>query len=239
MDRLDIVLVVNGLVASRSQAASYIKLGRVEVNGRIIKESGTLVDPKAKIKINVGFQYVSRAALKLESVAARLKIDFRGKLVLDVGSSTGGFTQFALRAGAKKVIAVDVGTDQLHPSLRADSRIELHEQTDIRDFKSDQKIDLVVSDVSFISLRDILPSVYKLVGSEARIVAMVKPQFEVAPAGFRHHGVIKNDKMRRAILRGFETWAKQYFIIEAKADSSVAGQNGNVERFYALKKLAH
>src|SRR5438552_731955 len=106
-------------------------------------------------------QYVSRGALKLASVADVLELDFKGKTVLDVGSSTGGFSDYALQHGAVRVIAVEAGTGQMHPSLRDDPRIELHEKTDIRDFKTDQAIDLAVIDVSFISLRDILPGVSK------------------------------------------------------------------------------
>ena len=124
--RLDQELVRLGLVATRSQAESYIKLGEVKVNGRAVNKPGFLVDEQAKVELIAKQQYVSRAALKLASVAAKLKLDFKGKTVLDVGSSTGGFTDYALRHGAQKVIAVDVGTDQLHPSLRPDRRLELH-----------------------------------------------------------------------------------------------------------------
>jgi len=180
-------------------------------------------------------QYVSRAALKLASVAGELKLDFRGKIVLDVGSSTGGFTDYALRHGAKKVIAVDVGTGQLHPSLRGNPRVELHEKTDIRDFTTGQKPDLVMVDVSFISLREILPRIAKLSDKNTRIAAMVKPQFEAGDE-LKHKGVIKNDKMRRDILKAFETWAKKLFVIEDKADSAVRGAKGNRERFYLLRK---
>ncbi len=142
--------------------------------------------------------------------------------MLDVGSSTGGFTDYALRHGAKKVVAVDVGSDQMHASLRNDSRVELYEKTDIRNFVTNSPIDLVVADVSFISLREILPHVLKLAGSDAQIVAMVKPQFE---AGARdvNKGVVKNDSIRRRIMKDFEEWAKKYFVILDKADSEVAG----------------
>ena len=160
--RLDNLLVSRKLVESRSQAESYIRLGKVIVNGVKQTKPGFFVTDDAKIDILQDAQYVSRAGLKLESVAQILKIDFRDKIVLDVGSSTGGFTDFALRNGAQKVLAVDVGTNQLHPKLRADSRVELHEKTDIRDFKTEQKISTVVIDVSFISLREILPSVVKI-----------------------------------------------------------------------------
>lgn len=235
--RLDVVLAERGMVASRSQAESYIRLGYVKVNGKLVTKTGTLVSNRDVIVSTITDQYVSRAALKLKSAAELFNLDFTGKTVLDVGSSTGGFTQYALRHGASRVIAVDVGTDQLHPSLHSDKRIELHEKTDIRDFKTNQKIDMVVGDVSFISLREILPHVARLVGADTDIVAMVKPQFEAANSNVKHKGVIKNDRMRREILKDFETWALRHFRILDKADSAVAGSKGNVERFYLLHKL--
>ena len=180
-------------------------------------------------------RYVSRAGLKLASVASLLGLRFEEKIVLDVGSSTGGFTDYALRHGAKRVYAVDVGTDQLHYSLRKNRRIELHEKTDIRDFIPKKTPDIIVIDVSFISLRDILPHLAKSVaGPETQIVAMVKPQFE-AGRNQTNKGVIKNDSVRRQILKDFEFWSKDYFNIVDKRDSDVAGAKGNQERFYLLK----
>ena len=235
--RLDQKLVQLGLVSTRSQAESFIKLGEVKVNGRVVTKPGTPAGDDDTVELTAKEQYVSRAALKLASVAKALKVDFRGKTILDVGSSTGGFTDYALQHGATKSIAVDVGTNQLHPALRGDERIELHEQTDIRNFITDQKIDIVVADVSFISLREILPHVTKLSNPGTQIVAMVKPQFEAAYAGQKHKGVIKNDRMRRDILKSFEQWAAQYFVTLDKADSEVSGSKGNVERFYLLRPL--
>jgi 23S rRNA (cytidine1920-2'-O)/16S rRNA (cytidine1409-2'-O)-methyltransferase len=232
--RLDVALARKGLVSTRSQAESYIKLSKVKVNGKIVSKPGTLVSDDDTLEIRGQEQYVSRAALKLESVAVKLKLSFKNKVILDVGSSTGGFTDYALKQGAAKVIAVDVGSDQLHPSLRANPKVEVHEKTDIRDFKTEAP-DITLIDVSFISLRQILPVVTKLSDKNTQIVAMLKPQFE---AGARdvHKGVIKNDSIRRRILKDFETWIKDNFIIEAKADSEVTGAKGNLERFYLLTK---
>lgn len=235
--RLDQTMVARGLVPTRSQADSYIKLGDVKVNGSVVTKSGYLVDDEHKIVLTAKEQYVSRAALKLASVAEVLHLDFTGKTMLDVGSSTGGFTEYALRHGAANVIAVEVGTNQMHPSLRDDPRIELHEKTDIREFITDQPIDLVVADVSFISLREILPSVARLVSPKADIVVMVKPQFEAGASSLKHKGVIKNDRMRRDILKDFEQWTKDRFVTVDKADSLIAGAKGNQERFYLLRKL--
>jgi 23S rRNA (cytidine1920-2'-O)/16S rRNA (cytidine1409-2'-O)-methyltransferase len=235
--RLDQTLVIRKLVSTRSQAESYIRMGDVQVDGKVVTKAGTMVGESHKIAVTAKEQYVNRAALKLASVAQALKLDFRGKVVLDVGSSTGGFTEYALRHGATKVIAVEVGTDQLHPTLLGNPHIELHEQTDIRNFITDQQIDIVVGDVSFISLREILPSVAKLSTKQTDIAMMVKPQFEAGASNYKHKGVIKNDKMRRDILKDFETWAHGSFKIIDKADSTVAGAKGNLERFYLLKKL--
>ncbi len=286
--RLDVAMAARGLASSRSQAESMIRLGQVTVNGRIVTKSGTIVGDADVILSKDSGQFVGRAALKLQSAAETFKLDFKNKVVLDVGSSTGGFTQYALLHGARKVIAVDVGTDQLHPSLRGDERIELHEKTDIRNVLSrhpepmrerrpelvsgsrrnnngmpkrtlnqvqgsadapvgrhdgkqvliDELPDMVVGDVSFISLRAVLPHVATLVDGRADIVAMVKPQFEAGQSKLKHKGVIKNDKMRREVLKDFEVWAMQHFKIIAKADSEVPGSKGNIERFYLLRKLS-
>lgn len=233
--RLDRALAQRGLVATRSQAESYIKLGQVTVSSKIITKPGFLVSANDLIKLTAAEQYVSRAGLKLASVAETLKLNFQDKIVLDVGSSTGGFTDYALRKGAKKVLAVDIGTEQLDSRLRTNEKVELHEKTDIRDFQPTKKPDLIIADVSFISLRDILPHISKISSVKTEIVVMVKPQFEAVQDEFKHKGVIKNDKLRREILKNFETWVRQHFVIIDKADSAVSGAKGNRERFYLLK----
>lgn len=235
--RLDQVVAALGLVSSRSQAENYIRLGRVLVNGKPITKPGALVTETDRVEFAEGEQYVSRAGLKLASVARVLDIDLVDKVMLDVGSSTGGFTDYALQHGARKVIAVEVGTKQLHPKLHNDPRIELHEKTDIRDFRTNEHIDVVVIDVSFVSLRDILPAVARLSSQDTQIIAMVKPQFEAQQMGMKHKGVVKNDRMRRDILKDFESWSLNVFKIIDKSDSEVSGSKGNVERFYKLKKL--
>lgn len=235
--RLDKALVQLGLVTTRSQAESYIRLGRVRVSDRLITKPGYFVHDLSLVELNQPEQFVSRAGLKLASVADKLAVDFRGKTVLDVGSSTGGFTDYALSRGARRVICVDVGTDQLHPKLRRDARVELHEKTDIRDFVTNQSVDIILIDVSFISLREVLPHLAELANRQTQVVAMVKPQFETGNR-LKNRGVIKNDAERRRILHDFEQWAKRYFLLRAKADSAVAGARGNRERFYLLTKLA-
>ena len=235
--RLDKALVQLGLVTTRSQAESYIRLGRVKVAGRLITKPGYFVHDLSLVELDQPEQFVSRAGLKLASVADKLAVDFQDKTVLDVGSSTGGFTDYALSRGARRVICVDVGTDQLHPKLRRDARVELHEKTDIRDFATDQLVDIILIDVSFISLREVLPHLAELANRQTQVVAMVKPQFETGNR-LKNCGVIKNDTERRRILHDFEQWVKRYFLLRAKADSAVAGARGNRERFYLLTKLA-
>ena len=232
--RLDKEMTRRGLVESRSQAENYIRLGEVEVDGVVTKKPGHLVGEASDIRLTVSEKYVSRAGQKLASVADMLKLDFTDGIVLDVGSSTGGFTDYALQHGARKVIAVDVGTEQLHPKLRADSRVELHEKTDIRDFYPTVALDIVVIDVSFISLREILPHVATISGEETAVVAMVKPQFE-AGRNQINKGVVKNEALRRKILKEFESWVKlNGFVINNQRDSDISGAKGNTERFYLL-----
>lgn len=225
------------MVRTRSEAENWIKLGKVMVDGRVVTKPGHFVTEQSRLELTAAERYVSRAGLKLASVARTLGVEFNDAVVLDVGSSTGGFTDYALQHGARKVYAVDVGTEQLHPSLRGDERIELHEKTDIRDFYPETPPDIVVMDVSFISLREILPHIARITARQTQVVAMLKPQFEAG----RHQinkGIIKNDTVRRQILRDFETWVKQYFVIVDKADSEVAGSKGNRERFYLLKAVS-
>ncbi|MDQ3158653.1 MAG: TlyA family RNA methyltransferase [bacterium] len=231
--RLDQAMVKLDLAETRSQAENYIKLGEVEVDKKKITKPGYFVSLDSKIKLLAHEHYVSRAALKLASVASTFEIDLRAKNVLDVGSSTGGFTDFALQNGAKKVVAVDVGSAQMHPKLRQNSKIELHEQTDIREFETSEKVDIIVIDVSFISLKEIMPSLKKF-AKNADVYAMLKPQFEAGNTK-KHKGVVKNERMRRDILKDFEQWVSKEWVIKQKSDSGVSGSKGNIERFYHLK----
>jgi 23S rRNA (cytidine1920-2'-O)/16S rRNA (cytidine1409-2'-O)-methyltransferase len=237
MNRLDKELFSRGLVSSRSQAENYIKLGVVTVNGKTAKKPGFAVSKSDDIML-AGDQYVSRAALKLASIAKHFALDFRDKTVLDIGSSTGGFTDYALQHGSTKVFAIDIGTDQLHPSLLGDERIVLHEKTDIRDFVTKDPIDIMVADVSFMSLTKILPHLTKMATKDTWLIMMCKPQFEAGAKGNTNKGIIKNSAMRRQILKDFEYWLQTNgFLIKDKADSQVAGTKGNVERFYKLRVL--
>ncbi|MBR0242740.1 TlyA family rRNA (cytidine-2'-O)-methyltransferase [Candidatus Saccharibacteria bacterium] len=178
---------------------------------------------------------VNRGYLKIEGAARAFNFDFKNKTVLDIGSSTGGFTEFALKNGAKKVIAVEKGSHQMKAPLRFDPRIDLHEKTDIFDFALSQEIDVVVADVSFLSLTKILYYLKKLPNKNADLLMMLKPQFE-AREDQLNKGIVKNEKIRRAIIKNFEQWLKSNgFIIIKKRDNALAGKHGNVERFYYLK----
>jgi len=199
---------------------------------------------------------VSRAENKLAGAAQAFSYDFRGKTVLDIGSSTGGFTEYALLRGAKKVIAIEKGTKQMKAPLRFDPRIDLREKTDIfsvirsslsRDqdnsnenkSKTDVKIDTILADVSFISLKQVLLHAKKqLATPQTDFLVMLKPQFEARPFQLKN-GVVKNETIRRDIIKEFEAWLKNNgFLIVNKRDNTLAGKNGNLERFYFIKLAA-
>lgn len=235
--RLDQYMAELGIVSSRSQAASYIKLGSVRINGNVVTKPGVRVLPKDKVFLTVKEQYVSRAALKLASVASSFDLSFAKSVVLDVGSSTGGFTDYALQHGASRVIAVDVGTQQMDARLRLDPRIELHEQTDIRDFTSVEAFSHIVVDVSFISIRKIIEHLCTLSQKDTIFVLMAKPQFEAESQQQLNKGVVKNNAIRRKILQGFEASIKQHVKIMKSMDSKVSGEKGNIERFYMCVPL--
>lgn len=181
---------------------------------------------------------VGRAELKLVEAVQAFHYDFRDKTVLDIGSSTGGFTELALKLGAQQVVAVEKGTNQMKAPLRFESRIDLREKTDIFDVqKSDlPSINTVVADVSFVSLRPVLLQARKLTGREADFLMMLKPQFEAKP-GQLNRGVIKNERMRRDIIKDFEIWlSKNNFLVIKKRDNDTTGKvGGNRERFYWLR----
>lgn len=180
----------------------------------------------------------NRGYYKIEGAVRAFDFDFLGKTVLDIGSSTGGFTEIALEHGADRVIAVEKGTHQMKAPLRYDPRVKLHEKTDIFDFTLAEagKPDVIVADVSFLSLTNILKyAKLRLARSDTEFLVMLKPQFEATPAQL-HKGVVKNEKIRRDIIKNFEQWLKQHgFVIVKKRDNDLAGKNGNLERFYYLK----
>lgn len=201
-------------------------------------------------------EIVGRAELKLAGAVRAFGYDFRGKTVLDIGASTGGFTELALRQGAKKVIAVEKGTRQMKAPLRFDARVELYEKTDFFDVRGANKagklvveqgqktnelvrgvqVQTVVADVSFVSLRKILAHAREIVATGADFLVMLKPQFEASPVQL-NRGVVKNERMRREIIRKFEEWLRREgMVVLKKRDNEVAGKvGGNLERFYWIR----
>lgn len=182
----------------------------------------------------------SRGYFKIKGAASAFNFDFRDKIVLDIGSSTGGFTEYALERGAKKVIAVEKGTNQMKRPLRSDPRVELHEKTDIFDYcfcdsLVSRGVDIILADVSFLSLTKILKyAKINLARSNTDFLVMLKPQFEAKPEQLTK-GVVKNEKLRRGIIKDFEQWLKQNgFVIINKRDNDLKGKTGNRERFYHL-----
>jgi 23S rRNA (cytidine1920-2'-O)/16S rRNA (cytidine1409-2'-O)-methyltransferase len=236
--RLDILLVDLGHAPTRSQAQAIIMAGLISAEGRRLDKPGMMVDEKTALAVKERPRFVSRAGEKLASVAEKLGLSFKDKVVLDVGSSTGGFTDYALQHGAIKVFAVDVGTGQLSYKLRQDERVILMEQTDIRDAALPDEPDIAMIDVSFISLTKILEPVRGLMREGGFIVAMAKPQFEAGKAlADKYKGVLPVGEERDMVLSTLRAWILERFTILDEADSGVTGASGNLEHFYLLKEI--
>lgn len=176
----------------------------------------------------------NRGYFKIKGAAGAFNFVFKDKVVLDIGSSTGGFTQYALDQGAKKVIAVEKGTNQMKSPLRDDPRVELHEKTNIFDFACEP--DVILADVSFISLTKVLKyAKNNLVGRNTDFLVMLKPQFEADDRDLKD-GIIKNETIRRQVIKKFEQWLKtNNFVVINKKDNELHGKHGNIERFYHLR----
>lgn len=200
-ERLDVLLVQRGLVASRERAKACIMAGKVFVGNQKIDKAGTLVSPDAAITVSGdGVGYVSRGGLKLAKALAVFGLDLAGKTMADIGASTGGFTDCALKNGAAKVYAIDVGYGQLAWSLRTDERVINMERTNIRDVRPDdlgEKVDFASVDVAFISLEKVLPVIKTLLAGDARVVALIKPQFEAGREKVGKKGVVKDPAVDR------------------------------------------
>jgi 23S rRNA (cytidine1920-2'-O)/16S rRNA (cytidine1409-2'-O)-methyltransferase len=234
--RLDSLLVRKGLADDLKHAKAIVMAGQVSSDGRRLDKPGLMLDPATTLEVRLGRPYVSRAGEKLASVAEELGIDFKGKIVLDVGSSTGGFTDFALGHGAVHSYCVDVGTGQLDWRLRQDARVTVMEQTDIREAQLPEKADMAVVDVSFVSLKRVLPVTAAWLRPGGLIVALVKPQFEATKSvANRFKGVIKDEAVRQEIIADVRSWVIGEFEVLAEADSKVAGVEGNRECFFLLR----
>jgi len=235
LQRLDKYLVENNHFESRNRAIDAIKRGKVFVDGKKAKPS-TQCDENSNIDIDSEKFYVSRASKKLELFLEEYPMDLKGKIALDIGSSTGGFVQILLENEVKSVTAVDVGSNQLHHSLRYNPKIKVFEETDIRAFKTDEIFEIVTCDVSFISILHIIDDIDRL--SDRDMVLLFKPQFEVGRNVKRDsRGVVIDDKAIKIAIESFENrtselgWKLCYSTI-----SKLAGKSGNVEYVYHFRK---
>lgn len=242
MARLDSELVSRGIARSRERAKEMIKAGAVTVNGRTAKKASDEVAPADVIESSEQEVYVGRGALKLEKAAQTFGLDFTGKVCLDIGASTGGFTEYMLMHGAAEVYAVDVGHGQLADSLRQDSRVVNMEGTDIREVSPEAiggSADFISADVSFISLTKILPKMYELLREDGAAAVLVKPQFEAGRTDIGKRGVVKDRKVHERILSEIDSFARLMgFVPVGCTFSPVRGGSGNIEYLLELRKIA-
>ena len=237
--RLDQFLVMKGLQESRERAKRAILAGQVFVDGKVVSSPSQKISGEEKITFGKDIlKYVSRGALKLVKAKDVFDVDFRDKIVLDIGSSTGGFTEVSLESGAKKVIAVDVGTNLLHEKLRKDERISLYENSDFRLIESEKvkEANLIVTDVSFISLRLIFPKILEIFGKNIECVILFKPQFECGDTlAQQYNGVIRNSKIHKKLLNDFVDYLSHFgFEITGFEYSPITGKEGNIEYLFHL-----
>ena len=236
--RLDQLVVDLGLAPSRSQARSLIMMGRVLVDGVKVCKAGVSVPSTSSLRVlDDGRRYVSRGGLKLARAIESFQVEVEGLVALDVGASTGGFTDCLLEAGATRVYAVDVGYGQLHWRLRNDPRVVVMERTNIRHLhRLPEDAEIAVIDVSFISLSLVLPAVKGLLADAGEIVALVKPQFEAGRDKVARGGVVRDPVVRRgAIERVLEVARELGFEVLGGVDSPIRGPKGNLEHLVYLR----
>jgi 23S rRNA (cytidine1920-2'-O)/16S rRNA (cytidine1409-2'-O)-methyltransferase len=238
-ERLDKILVERRLVDSREQARGRILAGEVWVNGQPVTKVGTLIDESAAIRLKPTSPYVSRGGIKLTRALQEFSVDLNGKTVLDVGASTGGFTHCVLMHGAKQVYAVDVGYGQLHWKLRNDPRVLVLEKTNIRALNVSDlpgPADFATIDVSFISLRLVLPQVKTLLSTHGAIIALIKPQFEVGKGKVGRGGVVRShEEHMRVVDEISDVATKLGYNVCGVIESPLLGPKGNKEFFIHLE----
>ncbi len=242
LKRIDQALVDQGLAVSRARACELIERGKVLVNGVEVRKPGHRIALDSKIDLlESDHPYVSRGALKLAGAVEQFRVRLAGMVALDIGASTGGFTDFLLRNGVKRVFCVDVGKGQLHPSLLEDPRVKSWESSDIRNFSVDQfdeKIDIIVVDVSFVSVVKLMSAITGCASEGTELLVLVKPQFEVGPKLVGKGGIVKDQAI---CLSAVKTVAGEIaafgFELQGQAPSVISGADGNQEFFvYAKKK---
>jgi len=240
-DRLDKVLVRRGLVSSRQRAQAFIMEGKVWVDGKRVEKSGVRVGADAEVEIKGrDFPYVSRGGAKLEKALKHWEVKVSGKIFLDVGVSTGGFTDCLLQQGAAKVYAIDVGYGQLAWELKCDERVISLERSNIRYLtreKLKDEVDGAVIDVSFISLKKVIPKVVELIKRGGEIMALIKPQFEVGKDEVGKGGVVKDAKKHERVIDEISSFALGLALqVIGVLESPLLGPKGNREFFIFLKK---
>lgn len=232
--RLDELLRRRGFTDSREKARALILEGKVIVNGQKIEKPGTMVQESVEITIcGNTLPYVSRGGLKLEQALKEFSIDVKEKVAMDVGAGTGGFTDCLLQHGAKRVYAVDVGYGQLAWRLRVDPRVILIEKTNIRYLQKEripEEIDIITVDVSFISLKLVIPKVLEFLKSQGEIIALIKPQFEVGKGEVDRGGVIKDPEKRKKVVQEIKNFFESLNLkVKGITQSPIHGQKGNIE----------
>jgi len=238
--RLDQALVEQGLSESREKAQRAILAGQVWIAGQRASKASQTVLPDAALEVRGSDRYVSRGGHKLEGALAHFQVDPTGLLCLDVGASTGGFTDCLLQAGARRVIALDVGSGQLHWKLRQDPRIEVREGVNARALDPaafPDPIDLAVIDVSFISLRLVLPPLFPLLAPGGRLLALIKPQFEAGRSEVGKGGIVRDEAVRERVIAGLREWLQPFPVEDCGVvPSSLRGTDGNQEYLWAIAK---
>jgi 23S rRNA (cytidine1920-2'-O)/16S rRNA (cytidine1409-2'-O)-methyltransferase len=232
--RLDQLLIQRGMAESREKAKALIMAGAVDVDGTRVDKPGQTVPDSASVSlIKKASPYVGRGGLKIEAAIKHFPVDIKDKVILDVGASTGGFTDCLLQHGAGKVIAIDVGYGQLAWKLRQDPRVEVLERTNIRHLKPGdikEAINAAVIDVSFISLRLVVPPVSDLLLSHAFIIALIKPQFEVGKGKVGKGGVVRDPDLHRDVIQGLADFFRDSgWSVEGHIPSPILGPKGNRE----------
>ena len=238
--RIDLLLVERGLAESQHQAQALLMAGLVTVDGRLVDKPGVLVAPSAKVELETPPPYVGRGGVKLAHALHIFATDIAGATALDVGASTGGFTDCLLQHGAKRVYAVDVGYGQLHTRLRQDPRVVVMERLNARySFELREKVDLATVDVSFISLAKVLPSVAEHVKSKGHIIALAKPQFEAQRHQVGKGGVVRDAAVHGEVLAKLIVWVVGHgFRLRGLTPSPLLGDAGNREFFLLLETPA-
>ncbi len=238
---MDTLLVLRGFTESRERAKALILCGEVLVNGKKTQSAGAQVDSNAEIVLlKQSFPYVSRGGLKLEAALKDFEIDISGGVAMDVGASTGGFTDCLLKKGANRVYAVDVGYGQLAWPLRQDKRVVVLERQNIRYLPTalvPETLDLITIDVSFISLHIVIPSVLPLLKKNGRLIALIKPQFEVGKNAVGKGGIVKDPVKHQTVIAQIRDKAEEWRLQEkGLITSPIKGQKGNVEFLIYFKK---